>query len=136
MRAQDIMTRDVITVTPGDTIRHLAQVLTDAGISGAPVLDEQGSVVGVVSEADVIGKRGQSVGDVMRREVISVTPDTGVGEVCRRMSEHGINRTPVLEDGRLIGIITRADIVRAIARGEYGAEADQPDARAHEAPVA
>lgn len=117
MQARDIMTKALIVVSPGDTIQQLAKVLTDGGISGAPVIDDSGDLVGIVSEADVIGKRGVLVGDVMRRSVVTVPANTPVEQVCLTMSRNGINRVPVVGDGEIVGIITRTDIVRAIAQG-------------------
>jgi CBS domain-containing protein len=130
MQARDIMTADVITVSPGDTVRELARVLTDAGISGAPVVDGEGDLVGIVSEADVIGKRGDRVEDVMQRAVIAVREDTPVEEVCYIMSSNSINRVPVKSGERLVGIVTRADVVRALAQGCLPPEAVQPAATA------
>ncbi|MDQ3856218.1 MAG: CBS domain-containing protein [Chloroflexota bacterium] len=122
MLARDVMTREVISVHPDDTVQQLTRVLTEAGISGAPVLDSEGKLVGIISEADVISKRGHRVEDVMQRHVISVPPDLSVSDVSCVLCHNRVNRVPVLEDGELVGIITRADIVRAIAVGSL-----QPD---------
>ncbi|MDP9378906.1 MAG: CBS domain-containing protein [Chloroflexota bacterium] len=122
MQARDIMTPNVITVSPTDTVQRLAQVLTEAGISGAPVVDDSGEIVGIVSEADVISKRGSRVEEVMHRSVVTVPEDTLVGEVCSTMTRNNINRVPVLSGDRLVGIVTRADIVRAIALGDLQRE--------------
>ncbi len=122
MQARDIMTPNLITVSPTDTVQRLAQVLTEAGISGAPVVDDTGEIVGIVSEADVISKRGSRVEEVMHRSVVTVPEDTLVGEVCSTMTRNNINRVPVLSGDRLVGIVTRADIVRAIALGDLQRE--------------
>lgn len=122
MQAREIMTSSVITVLPEDTVQQLARVLTDAGISGAPVVDQAGSLVGIVSEADVISKRGGHVQDVMQRSVITVGEDSSVEHVCETMSARNINRVPVMAEGRVVGIITRTDVVRAIAHGCLEAE--------------
>lgn len=126
MLARDIMTTGVITVTPDHTMQELARVLTDAGISGAPVLTE-GALAGIVSEADVISKRGASVGEVMHRSVITVSEDTPVEEVCSIMARNNINRVPVMSGPEVRGIITRTDVVRAIAHGSLEASTVQPD---------
>ena len=128
MRAREVMTKEVVTVSPSDTLQQLARVLTDAGISGAPVVSETGEIVGMVSEADVIGKRGTTVQELMHRSVISVREDASVETVCALMAQNGINRVPVISDGKIVGIITRADVVQAIARGEVGRGTDQPEA--------
>lgn len=128
MQARDIMTRNVITVLPEDTVQQLARVLTDAGISGAPVLDHDGNLVGIVSEADVISKRGGRITDVMHRDVVTVHEDTSVEQVCETMTRYNINRIPVMGDRGMVGIITRNDVVRAIAHGCLEAETLQATA--------
>jgi len=122
MYAREIMTREVITVSPDDTVRQLARVLTEGGISGAPVLDADRNVVGIVSEADVVSKRGSLVKDVMGRRVVAVEEDDTVEKVCCVLSDHSINRAPVLRNGELVGIITRTDVVRAIAAGSLNTD--------------
>lgn len=122
MQARDIMTRSIIAVSAEDTVQQLARVLTEGGVSGAPVVDADGELVGIVSEADVISKRGSRVRDVMQCTVITVTEDASVSDVCCTLSHNNINRVPVVQDGSVIGIITRADVVRAIAQGSL-----QPD---------
>ena len=121
MRADEIMTTRLVTAAPADTVQQLARLLTEAGISGAPVLDERGRLIGIVSEADVISKRGRTVGDVMNRTVVSVPPDTAIEKVCEIMARHNINRVPIIRGGDLVGIITRTDVVRAIAQGNLEA---------------
>ncbi len=127
MLARDIMTTPVVTVTADMSIRDLAKILTEKGISGAPVVDNSGRVVGIVSEADVIAKNGFTVADVMQNQVISASEDTPVEVICSLMTNNKINRVPVLSGDRLVGIVTRADIVRAIAKGyiEAGMQADK-----------
>ena len=120
MEAREIMTGQVIAVSPQDTVHQLARVLTEAGISGAPVRDDEGRLLGIVSEADVISKRGAHVKDVMRRSVLTVAEDTPVEEVCYMMSSNNINRVPVMRGEDVVGIITRADVVRAFAQGKIG----------------
>ena len=121
MQASDIMTTAVIAVSPEDTVQQLARVLTDGGISGAPVLGEGDELVGIVTEADVISKHGSHVRDVMQRSVITIREDASVEEVSHTMSSRNINRLPVVRESRVVGIITRADVVRAIARGHIEA---------------
>ncbi|MCZ6625427.1 MAG: CBS domain-containing protein [Deltaproteobacteria bacterium] len=72
MVAKDIMTKDVITVSPLTTVKTLAKILAQAQISGAPVIDKKGRVLGIVPEADIIGKRGRQVKSIMTKKVISV----------------------------------------------------------------
>jgi CBS domain-containing protein/rRNA maturation protein Nop10 len=115
MRAEDVMTTSVITVTADQTIQDAARLLAQHRISGLPVINDQHVVVGVVTEYDVISKEGKSVGDIMSRGVISVTPDTDLEEVGHLLVHERIKRLPVLDQGRLVGIVSRADLVRVVA---------------------
>jgi CBS domain-containing protein len=113
--AGDIMTRDVVTASPDMLVEDIAKLLAFHNISGMPVEDWDGRVVGIVSEADVIGKIGDTIADVMTTEVISVDEATPIQQVAALMSERRIKRVPVMADASLLGIISRADIVRALA---------------------
>jgi len=119
MVAKNIMTRKVITIDPAAAVKDLAKVLSRNRISGVPVVDKKGKVLGVVSEADIIGKKGKQVKSIMTAEVISVTEETPVSEVAALMTGHRIKRVPVLRDNKLVGIISQGDIVSAVARGEH-----------------
>jgi CBS domain-containing protein len=119
MQAKDIMTRDIITVNPGMTVRNLAQTLIRNQISGAPVAGKSGKIVGVVSEADIVAKKGKDVKSIMSKKVISVLEDTEVEEIARLMTDQKIKRVPVMRGDEVVGIVSRADIVSAIARGEH-----------------
>ena len=115
-RARDLMTADPITTRPDMPVREAAALLVYHRISGLPVLDSQGALVGVVSEADIIDKPGETVKDVMTRDVITVGADAGLEDVASTMTRHRVKRVPVVQDGLLAGIISRADIVRWVAR--------------------
>jgi CBS domain-containing protein len=119
MQAKDIMTRDIITVSPGMAIKNLAATLIKNQISGAPVADKHGKIIGVVSEADIVAKKGKDVRAIMSRKIISVAEDTAVEEIAQLMTTHGIKRVPVMRDNAVVGIVSRADIVSAIAQGEH-----------------
>jgi len=119
MQAKDIMTRDIITVKPSMTTRNLAMTLIKNQISGAPVADKNGKIIGVVSEADLVAKKGKDVKAIMSKNVISVSEDTAVEEIARLMTTHRIKRLPVMRNGTVVGIVSRADVVSAIARGEH-----------------
>ena len=114
MNVNDVMTTNVITVTENQTKQQAARLLSEHRISGLPVVNDR-SVVGVVSEFDVIGKEGLTVGEIMSRGVISVTPDTDLEEASRILVHERIKRLLVLDQGRLIGIVSRADLVRELA---------------------
>jgi CBS domain-containing protein len=141
MKLRDIMTRDVTTVTPETSLRDLARLLSERQISGAPVVDADGVVVGVISEADllvkqlsrplsrrlpiewILGERhdpeelrrraATTVGGAMSSPAVTIEIDQPIREAANLMVDRGVNRLPVLADGRLVGIISRADLVGA-----------------------
>jgi CBS domain-containing protein len=113
--AGEIMTRDVLTAGRDMPIEEVAKLLAYHNVSGMPVLDEAGATIGIVSEADVIAKRGATVGDIMTPEVVTVTETTPIEHIAALMAETRIKRVPVVTDGALIGMVSRADIVRALA---------------------
>jgi CBS domain-containing protein len=117
MFARDIMTRQVCTITPEASVRDAARILAERRISGMPVLDKQGIIIGMCTEADVISKQGELVRDIMSTEIISVSEETPVGEIARLLSQRKIKRVPVITNGRLVGLVSRADIVAAVAAG-------------------
>ena len=113
--AGQVMTRDVLTADPGMPVDELAKLLAFHNVSGMPVVDEAGKVVGVVSEADVIGKQGATVRDIMTPDVISVPEETSIEEIAALMAERKIKRVVVMDGELLLGMVSRADIVRALA---------------------
>ena len=115
MKVRDVMTTRVITITQEQSKQQAARLLSQHRISGLPVVNDDKVVVGVVTEHDVIGKEGQTVRDIMTRGVISVTPDTDLEEASRILVHERIKRLPVLDAGRLVGIVSRADLVREVA---------------------
>ncbi len=120
MIASDIMTRKVCTTRPETTVLELAQLLSREHISGTPVVDEHGKIIGIVTEADIISKvdrEGLRVADIMSRELITVEEETQVSEIASLLTERKIKRVPVVQNGKLIGIVSRADIVHAVAQG-------------------
>jgi CBS domain-containing protein len=119
MNAKEIMTRDIITVSPSMKIKDLAMTLIKNQISGAPVAGKDGKILGVVSEADIIGKKGKDARAIMSKKVISVSEDATVEEVAQLMTTHAIKRLPVMNGAAIVGIVSRADIVSAIAQGEH-----------------
>jgi CBS domain-containing protein len=120
MIARDIMTRKVYTISPDASVQEVAQLLSRKRISGAPVVDKDGKMVGVITEADIIGKvnrEGLRVADIMSSEIITVDEETRVGQIAMLLTERKIKRVPVTRDGKLVGIVCHADIVDAVARG-------------------
>src|SRR5689334_11266166 len=110
MLARDIMSRRVITIHPSATIQEAARLLSDYNISGVPVVDAGGAMVGLLSEADLIAKSGDTVADIMSRRVISVDEETPVDEVAQVLTSHRFKRVPILREDRIVGIVSRADI--------------------------
>ena len=88
-------------------------------ISGAPVAGRNGKIIGVVSEADIVAKRGKDVKTLMSKNIISVTEETSVEDIARLMTTHRIKRLPVMRGANVVGIVSRADIVSAIALGKH-----------------
>jgi CBS domain-containing protein len=142
MKIKDIMTTDVVTVAPETPLKDVAATLVERGISGVPVCDEDGQVVGVVSETDILFKesgrkptqRGplaaltggslaelskataRTAGEAMTKPPITVGSFRIVAEAARLMLENDVNRLPVVKHGKLVGIVSRADLVRAFTR--------------------
>ncbi|MGH7835480.1 MAG: CBS domain-containing protein [Candidatus Binatia bacterium] len=119
MQAKEIMTPDVITISSTASVRELATLLTKNNISGIPVTNSKGKIVGIATQADVVGKKGKQVKSIMSKEIISVTEQTPVAEIARILTAHRIKRVPVMRDGELVGIVSQADIVGAIASGKH-----------------
>lgn len=144
MRAHQIMSRNVITVRPDTSIVDAAKLMLEHHISGLPVLDKDGALVGIVSEGDFLRRSeigtqrkrsrwlqflvgpgraankfvqqsGRKVEDVMACEPVTVTEDTQLEELVSVMEKHDIKRLPVMGNGRLVGIVTRANLLQAVA---------------------
>lgn len=119
LTARDIMSTRVQTVTARTSVLALAQLLSARHISGAPVVSDDGAVIGVATEADLLSKTGATVGDIMTAGVARVAEDTPVQEIARLLRRLKIHRVPVMRGERLIGIVSQGDIVRAIAHADH-----------------
>ena len=126
MIASDIMTRKVITISPEASAQEAAQLLDQFRISGLPVVDASGDLIGIITEADIISKvnhyglldqDGLRVTDIMSHEVVTVDEETPVSDIAALLTERKIKRVPVMQQGRLVGIVSRGDIVHAVAMG-------------------
>lgn len=115
MHARDIMTHEVITIRPTASIQEAAQLLSGYSISGAPVIGEDGTLAGIVTEADLIGKEGATVAAIMTRKVVTAQESTAVDEIAQVLTSNRFKRLPVVREGRVVGIVSRADIVRMMA---------------------
>ena len=119
MKIEELMSRDPVAVGPETPLKDVAAILLEHRISGVPVIGERLEVLGVVSEADIISKKGKDVRAIMSKKVISVSEDATVEEVAQLMTTHAIKRLPVMNGAAIVGIVSRADIVSAIAQGEH-----------------
>lgn len=113
--AAEIMSRQLVRASADMLVEDAAKLLAFHNISGMPVEDWDGSIIGVVTEADVIGKIGAVVGDVMSTEVISVDEAASLESVANVMSQRRIHRVFVMEGTDLRGVVSRSDLVRAVA---------------------
>ncbi len=146
MKVRDVMTAPVLSVSPGTPLKEVARLLMERRISGVPVADEAGKVLGIVSEADfLIKERGPrqahdarrplawlfgeerrdveaaklsatTAGEAMTRPAVTVSADSSLRDAAALMVEKHVNRLPVVDDDRLVGIVTRADMVGAFVR--------------------
>lgn len=143
MKAQDVMSRDVVTVTPEETVLHAARLMLQRRFSGLPVVDPTGALVGIVTEGDFLRRTetgtlrrrprwieflvgpgplaaeythttGRLVGEVMTRDVHTVTEEMDLQDVVDLMQRHRIKRLPVVRRGRLVGIVTRQNLLSAL----------------------
>lgn len=146
MKARDVMVAPVITVGPHTSITDVAKLLVEHGISAVPVVEDDGSIVGIVSEGDLVHRaetgterrrswwlqalmedsalaaefvkaHSRLVADVMTREVVTATPDTPLHEIAALLERKMIKRVPIVADGRLVGIVSRANLIQALASG-------------------
>ncbi|MEF3274252.1 MAG: CBS domain-containing protein [Chloroflexus sp.] len=115
MKAREIMTRDVICIADDAAVEDAARLMARNRISGLPVINSHGMLVGLVTEHDLIAKEGRTVKEIMTRSVISVSADTEVEQIQHLLKNQRIRRVPVVENGKVIGIVSRSDLVRQIA---------------------
>ena len=122
---KDLMEKSYITLTPGMAITEAASMLMEERVTGAPVVDEEGHVLGLLSEKQCLSSLltgaydrmpAGIVSDFMLKEFVSVPPDMGVFELAELMVKEVIRRFMVVEDGKLVGQITRRDLLRGIKR--------------------
>ena len=143
MKAQDVMSRDVVTVTPDETILHAVRLMLQRKFSGLPVVDAAGALVGIVTEGDFLRRTetgtlrrrprwieflvgpgmlaaeythgsGRLVGEVMTRDVLTATEDTPLEVVVDMMERHQVKRLPVVREKEIVGIVTRQNLLRAL----------------------
>jgi CBS-domain-containing membrane protein len=144
MNASDIMVRKVITTHPQASVSHVAKQLVDNDISALPVVDDAGRVVGIISEADLMRREelglektrpwwleamtpavtlaeefarshGKRVEELMSNHVVTATEDTSLNEIASLLEKHHIKRVPILKDGKIVGVVSRSNLVQALA---------------------
>lgn len=159
MRARDIMTTQVVCINSKASVFDAAELLLGAGVSAAPVINDKGTVVGIVSEADLLRRveigttakkgwlarlvdgegaaahdfvtaHGRRVADVMTREVVTAGEDEPLGKLVDLLERHKIKRIPIVRDGVLAGVVSRSDLLRAVLSREPDQPVLQPTDRA------
>ncbi|MGE3272038.1 MAG: CBS domain-containing protein [Chloroflexota bacterium] len=115
MKVREIMTSPVLCVRADALTGDVATLLAKHRISAVPVTDQSGAVIGLVSEYDLLAKHGETAGQIMSPGIISVTGDTDVDEVRYLLIERRIRRVPVMSGQRLVGIVSRSDLIRRMA---------------------
>ncbi len=163
MNASDVMTRNVISVAPDATVADAVELMLERGISGLFVVDASGTLAGIVTEGDLLRRdelgterrkswwlrliaspgrqasdftraHGRKVADVMTRDVVSVAANAPLEDIVALMEQHRIKRVPVLEGDHVAGVVSRADLLRALsvaARGHTGSAPDDRTIRDH-----
>lgn len=144
MKARDVMVSPVITVKPSSSVRDVAKTFLERRISAVPVVDDQGKLVGIVSEGDLMHRaeagterrrswwllgftddealaaeyvkaHARKVADIMTRRVITASPDTPLHQIASLLENNAIKRVPIVKDGELVGIVSRANLIQAVA---------------------
>src|SRR5262245_56365671 len=115
MKVSEIMTKAVISVPESETIEGVARLLARHGVSGLPVVNEHGTPIGMVTEYNLLAKTVPTVGRIMSRGLISVSPETDIEEVRHLLTNQRIRRVPVLQGDQLVGIVSRSDLIKQIA---------------------
>ena len=155
MKAMDVMVRDVIAVTPDTSVVQAARLLVENDISALPVIDDDGRMIGIISEADLMRREeigtekrrpwwleamtpattlanefakshGKRVAELMSQQVVSASEDMPLAELAALLERHQIKRVPITKDGKLIGVVSRSNLVQALAssKGKPDGERD------------
>jgi len=153
MKAMDVMVRDVVTVKPDTNVGDAVKLLIEHDVSALPVVDEEGDVIGMISEADLVHREeldtekhrpwwveavtpaadlaedfakshGHKVEEIMSTEVISAGEETPLGEIANLLEKYRIKRLPILRDGKLVGIVSRSNLIQALASAKPSEKAN------------
>jgi CBS domain-containing protein len=151
MKAQDVMVRDVVTVGPDTDVKDAVALLVEHDISALPVVDADGDLIGILSEADLLEREelgaehhhpwwietlmpasslaeefakahGKKVSEVMSTDVVTASEDTPVPEIAALLERHRIKRVPIVSDGKVIGIVSRSNLIQALASSKPALE--------------
>src|SRR6516164_9799709 len=143
MKARDVMVSPVITVKPSSGVKEVAKIFLERRISAVPVVDDQGKLVGIVSEGDLLHRaetgterrrswwlraltadaalateyvkaHSRKITDVMTRDVITALPDVPLYEIATLLEKHSIKRVPIVKDGQLLGVVSRANLIQGL----------------------
>jgi CBS domain-containing protein len=158
MKARDVMVSPVITTKPSASVKEVAQILLAHHISAVPVVDDAGKLVGLVSEGDLmrradlgterhrswwlatlfaeeealaaeyVKQHSRKVADVMTKRLVTATPDAPLNEIAGLLERHSIKRVPIVENGALVGIVSRANLIQALAGDRKTLDVPVPDA--------
>lgn len=135
MRVRDVMASPVVTVAPDAALKEVASLLVERRINAVPVVDAGDRLIGIVSEADLLsletgqvaaagGAPPHSAGEVMRQSVYTVTGDTDATAAARLMLRHRLKSVPVVDADQVVGMVTRRDLLRLLARSDEDIRAD------------
>lgn len=162
MKARDVMTKSVVTVRPETTVREIARRLIERNVSAVPVVDVEERVVGIVSEGDLMRRpeseterhpswwlhlfagaeewaqqyvksHGLTAADVMTRGVITASEETSMEEIATLLEKHRVKRVPIVRDGRLVGLVSRANLLHGLIAGTLGVSPTPSDAQMRQA---
>ncbi len=162
MKARDVMVSPVITTEPTASVKEVARILLTHHISAVPVVDNAGKLVGIVSEGDLmrradlgterhrswwlaalfaeddalaaeyVKQHSRKVADVMTKRLVTASPETPLNEIAGLLERHSIKRVPIVGNGALVGIVSRANLIQALAGDRRGLDISVPDAQLRE----
>jgi len=165
MKAADVMVTNVISVTPNVLVQDVAYILLSNRISAVPIVDDEGELLGIVSEGDLMRRAETGTGrhrpwwlamltgrdiraldyakehsrritDVMTSKVVTATPDTPLRDIATLLEKNGIKRVPIVKDGKMVGIVSRANLLQALASSRIPQDVDVGDSAIRKSLVA
>jgi len=165
MKAADVMVTNVISVTPDVLVQDVAYILLSNRISAVPIVDDEGELLGIVSEGDLMRRSETGTGrhrpwwlamltgrdiraldyakehsrritDVMTSKVVTATPDTPLRDIATLLEKNGIKRVPIVKDGKMVGIVSRANLLQALASSRIPQDVDVGDSAIRKSLVA